>query len=70
VDKLYKKVEISIAGYYLYLEPIFTILVAPLFIGNQLTSYLAIEGTLIFIGLVFINQCRLVKKAFDLLMGF
>ncbi len=49
------KMEISKAGYYLYLEPIFTIIIALFFIGNQLKDYLIIGGILIFIGLIFIN---------------
>ncbi len=53
------KLEISKAGYYLYLEPVFTIILAPFFVGNQLKVSLIIGGILIFIGLIFIN---IVKK--------
>ena len=54
-----KRFELSKAGYYLYLEPVFTILVAPLFIGNQLTICLIIGGILIFIGLLLVNLNKL-----------
>ncbi|MDR0603252.1 MAG: DMT family transporter [Bacteroidales bacterium] len=50
-----KKMEISNAGYYLYLEPVFTISVAPLFLSNQLTRFLIIGGIMIFTGLICIH---------------
>ncbi len=47
--------EVSNAGYYLYLEPVFTLLVAPLFVGNQLNTHLIVGGVAIFLGLFFIH---------------
>ena len=56
------KMEISKAGYYLYLEPVFTVIIALFFIGNQLKGYLLIGGILIFIGLIFINILKKKSK--------
>jgi drug/metabolite transporter (DMT)-like permease len=47
--------EVSNAGYYLYLEPVFTLLVAPLFVGNQLSASLAAGGAAVFIGLFLVH---------------
>ncbi|RPI73857.1 MAG: DMT family transporter [Desulfobacteraceae bacterium] len=50
-----RRTDMGKAGYYLYLEPVFAMAVAPFFVGNQINRYVLIGAFLIFIGLIFIN---------------
>ena len=50
-----RRVDMGKAGYFLYLEPVFAMAVAPFFVGNQINHYVLVGALLIFLGLVLIN---------------
>jgi drug/metabolite transporter (DMT)-like permease len=50
-----RRMDMGKAGYFIYLEPVFAMAVAPLFVGNQINQYVVIGALLIFLGLIFIN---------------
>jgi drug/metabolite transporter (DMT)-like permease len=50
-----RRTDMGKAGYYLYLEPAFTMAVAPLLVDNQINRYVLIGAMFIFLGLVMVN---------------